>query len=111
MLMWKKLWNDECGAILSAELVIIATILVIGMITGLTAVRDAVVSELADVGQAISQLNQSYLFGGVSGHGTSTSGSSFTDHTDFCDGASCVNPSSPSRCTTFTGTATPEGSI
>ena len=35
IVMLKKLWNDEVGVILSAELVLIATILVIGMIVGL----------------------------------------------------------------------------
>ena len=33
--MLKRLWNDEGGAIISAELVLVATILVIGMIVGL----------------------------------------------------------------------------
>ena len=33
--MLKRLWNDECGVILSAELVLIGTILVIWMIVGL----------------------------------------------------------------------------
>jgi len=83
--MLNRLWNDEGGAIISAELVLVATILVIGMIVGLKSVRDAVVSELADVGQAISQINQSYRFGGVQGHFAQTLGSSFQDQTDFCD--------------------------
>jgi Flp pilus assembly pilin Flp len=108
--MMKQLWNDEAGAVLSAELVIVATILVIGMITGLTAVRDAIVTELADVGQAISQLNQTYYFGGVTGHGTSTAGSTFFDVPDFCDTGAGVNPQNPSRCTSFTCVGTPEGS-
>ena len=106
--MMKKLWNDEAGAILSAELVLIATILVIGMIVGLASLRDAVVTELADVGQAISNLNQSYSFSGISGHHTQTAGSFFDDEPDFCD----RNPSSngqQSRCVQFSCNGTPEG--
>ena len=56
--MMKNLWNDEAGFIVSAELVLVATILVIGMITGLTSVRDAVITELADVGGAIGAVNR-----------------------------------------------------
>ena len=101
----KQLWNDETGFIVSAELVLVATILVIGMITGLTSVRDAVISELADVGQAISNINQSYSYGGAVAHCGSTAGSVFVDQTDFCDitGTSCL-----SRCLVICGTATPE---
>jgi hypothetical protein len=106
--MMKKLWNDEAGAIISSELVLVATILVIGMIVGLASLRDAVVTELADVGQAISNLNQSYSYSSISGHSNQTAGSFFVDLADFCD----TNPSSAgqqSRCTTFFCNGTPEG--
>ena len=98
MTMFRKLWNDECGAILSSELVLIATILVIGMIVGLTSVRDAVVTELADVAGAIAMIDQSYSYGAIDGHHSFTDGSWFTDAPDFCDlndaGAQFAN----SRC-------------
>jgi Flp pilus assembly pilin Flp len=98
--MLKRLWNDEGGAIISAELVLVATILVIGMIVGLKSVRDAVVSELADVGQAIANINQSYRYGGVTGHFAQTMGSSFADNYDFCD-LDGVTFFQSSRCTSF----------
>lgn len=44
-----KLWNDDRGFVVSSELVLIATVVVIGLLTGLAAVRDAVISELSDV--------------------------------------------------------------
>ena len=83
--MLRKLWSDEAGAIVSAEIVLVATILVIGMVVGLKSVRDAVVTELADVAQAIANIDQSYSFSGVTGHGAATAGSWFIDATDFCD--------------------------
>ena len=98
--MLNRLWNDEGGAIISAELVLVATILVIGMIVGLKSVRDAVVTELADVGQAISQINQSYEYWGVSGHFARTFGSSFQDNFDFCD-LGDTSALQSSRCTVF----------
>ena len=80
-----KLWNDDAGFIVSIELVLIATIAVIGLIAGMTAVRDAVVSELSDVAGAVQDLNQSYSFTGVEGHSGLTDGSDYIDATDFCD--------------------------
>jgi Flp pilus assembly pilin Flp len=62
--MLRKFWNDESGFIVSSELVLIATICVIGMIVGLVEVQWAVVGELNDVGDAIGSLNQSFQFAG-----------------------------------------------
>ena len=80
-----QLWRDDLGFVISAELVLVATILVLGMIVGLVSLRDQVVQELGDVGAAISQLVQSYSFSGITGHTSSTAGSAFEDFTDFCD--------------------------
>ena len=84
--VFTRLWNDEAGFVISSELVLVATILVIGMIVGLTTVRDQVVQELADVAGAISDINQSYSYSGVRGHSATTAGSDFRDVHDFCDG-------------------------
>lgn len=48
----KKLIQDENGIIVSSEIVLIGTILVIGCIAGLTSVSYAVNHELNDVAQA-----------------------------------------------------------
>jgi len=104
----KQLWNDESGFIIPAELVLVATILVIGMITGLTSVRDAVITELADVGGAIASINQSYSYTGASSHSSTTAGSVFADLLDFCDGQDTSNAGN-SRCLSVGLAATPEG--
>jgi Flp pilus assembly pilin Flp len=93
--MLSKLWKDEAGAVLSAELVLIMTILVIGMIVGLSDLQDAVVNELNDVGEAIGSLNQSFFFHGQSSTTggitkSFTRGSTFVDRTDSCDGNECA---------------------
>ena len=80
-----KLWNDQEGFIVSIELILLSTIIVIGLITGMTALRDAVVSELSDVAGAIQDLNQGYEFNGVAGHSARTQGSNFLDARDHCD--------------------------
>lgn len=94
--MLRQILNDESGFIVSAELVLVATILVIGMIVGLSEVQHAVVQELNDVGDAIGALNQSYSYSGFSAfkHGwchlaVRTAGSSFVDLADDCDNNQC----------------------
>jgi hypothetical protein len=105
-----RLWNDEAGFVVSSELVLVATILVIGMVVGLTTVRDQVVQELADVAGAISDVNQSYEYTAVRGHTSFTAGSDFIDKTDFCDragqeqagrGTNCVNVNVSERGRSF----------
>ena len=98
----QKLWNDDAGFVVSVELVLIATIGVIGLITGLTAVRDGVVSELSDTAGSVQDLNQSYAYNGVVGHSATTAGSNFIDATDFCDNPNDA-PGQADNCITFDG--------
>lgn len=98
--MLQRLMQDETGFIISAELVMVATILVIGVIVGLSEVQHAVVGELNDVADAIGSANQSYGYSGFSkvdgGWGFCggtvhawTVGSSFVDLQDACDLNQC----------------------
>jgi Flp pilus assembly pilin Flp len=93
-----RLWKEEAGAIISAEIVLVASILVIGVISGLKSLRDSVVTELADVAQAIANINQSYSFSGASGHHSFSPGSVFVDQTDFCDTAGNLSDAGNSKC-------------
>jgi Flp pilus assembly pilin Flp len=90
--MLRRLWNDEDGFIVSAELVLIATIVVIGLVVGLVSLRNQVVQELVDVGQAIGSVSQSFAVSGTSGkRGCAwTDGFGYTDLVDFCQ-----SPQSP----------------
>jgi len=113
----RKFWNDEQGVLISAELVLVMTIGVIGMTVGLSEVQHAVVAELNDVGDAIGSLNQSFGFSGFHGLKTAgwgggwgfgggfggfgggfgggfvkawTPGSAFVDVVDTCDNNQCM---------------------
>lgn len=96
-----RLYRDEQAFIVSAELVLIATVAVIGLIVGMVAIRDAVVSELSDVAGAMQDLNQSYSYNRVTGHSGWTYGSSWTDRTDWCDVPEDVS-NVAENCITFT---------
>ena len=80
-----RLWMDDSGFIVSIELVLISTIVVFGLIAGLAALRDAIVSEISDVAGAVQDLNQSYSFTGTVSPSARAPGSDFTDRRDWCD--------------------------
>ena len=88
---FSKLASDEHGFIISAELVLVLTIAVLGMVVGLTAVRDAVNSELNDLSNAFGAINQSYNYNGLKkelcygGIHAFVAGSGFNDKSDDCD--------------------------
>ena len=83
--MFRKLWQDEGGTVVSAELILIGTVLVIGLITGMSSLRDAVITELADVGAAIAKLDQSYVLHGSSACSSATASTEYDDVVDYCD--------------------------
>ncbi len=89
--MLKNFINDEAGFLVSAELILVSTILVIGLIVGLVELQASILHELNDVGEAFGSINQSYSFPGTvtqkGTHQVTTSGSAWVDSTDIncCD--------------------------
>lgn len=77
MRIFRELWNDEFGVILSAEAVILGTVGVLGLTTGLTMVSKSVNSELQDLAFAMRSLDQSYEIPAQYGCGAYTAGSCF----------------------------------
>lgn len=92
--MLNRFINDESGFIVSAEIVLIFTLVFCAVAVGIAVVRDALVHELGDVAEAIGALNQSYNvvalqapidgIDGVEFHAV-CSGSGFNDQADACD--------------------------
>jgi len=80
------------GFILTTELVLVATIMVVGLIAGLVTVRDSVTAEMEDVAEAIGHFDQTYAFNGiVNGEKTATvAGSAFGDAPDTLAGDDVV---------------------
>ena len=54
-----RVWSEDQG-VLTFEWILLITVLVIGVVGGLSAVRDAVITELADVAEAVISLDQTY---------------------------------------------------
>jgi hypothetical protein len=62
--LFAQVWADDCGAILSTELVLFLTILVIGLVPGYIAMRQGALTKLLDFANSVMALNTSYSFSG-----------------------------------------------
>ncbi len=54
-----QIWREENG-VLTFEWILLITVLVIGIVGGLSAVRDAIIDECGDVSEGVVSLDQSY---------------------------------------------------
>ena len=97
MSILKTLKNDENGFVVSAELVLVGTILVLGMIVGLTEISYGVNEELEDLGSGIGAINQTYYYTLASGKKGEVVGSTNLDFMDECDNASDITCNTPAR--------------
>ena len=57
--MLNKFWSDEAGVIVSAEIVLVASILVLGVILGLVELQASIASELGDLSSDFGNTDQS----------------------------------------------------
>lgn len=76
--------RKQGGFIMTTELVLLVTVMVVGMIVGLVSMRDSVNAEMEDVAEAIGSLDQSYSFDGIENVQQTAfiDGSVFTDAED-----------------------------
>lgn len=105
--MLNKFLKDESGFVVSSELVLLATMLVLGLIVGLSAVRQALSQELADLATAIARVSQDYSYSGITGHSASVAGSIFTDANDFCENDNDAAAAATNACMSVNTAALP----
>jgi Flp pilus assembly pilin Flp len=60
----KQMWIEQDG-VLSFEWALLLTLVVIGIVSGLAAARDAVIDELGDVAEAAQGIDQSFSLAGI----------------------------------------------
>lgn len=93
--LFSKLIHDEAGFIISAELVLVATVAVLSMVVGLSEIAINVNNELEDVASAFGSVNQTFVQKGVLGHQGYVGGTEFKDGVDHCDNACDIQPLDP----------------
>ena len=70
-----KLWADDQGVLEAIEFLLTASILVFGLVVGLTTLRNAITAELEELANAVLAINFGFSVGGLSGCCASVSGS------------------------------------
>lgn len=87
----RRIWNDCDGGVISTELLMVTSVLVAGLASGLTSVRDAVTGEFADVAESVQSLNQGFTFNGIQSPTATSVGSGYVDRYEpVSRPASCV---------------------
>lgn len=81
----RNLWNDDGGNIVTWEVIFWLTI-GISVTVGIKALKNAEISELHELANALLQLNQSYSFAGETNCKASAAGSSAQDTADHIYG-------------------------
>lgn len=94
--LMSKLWRDDKGALIAAEFLFVATITVIGIVVGLTGVRQAINAELTELGNAFLALSQGFTVSGVTGCCSSVDGSQAIDTPGLLTPPVCTPPAIPS---------------
>ncbi len=84
--------KKQGGFVMTTELVLLVTVMVMGMVVGLVTMRDAVTAEMEDVAEAIGALDQSYAFQGIvnAENTAAVDGSIFVDAVDTLAGDAAV---------------------
>jgi Flp pilus assembly pilin Flp len=87
-----RLWADERGAILSIEFLTLASVLVLGLVVGLTSLRNAITVEFQELSNALLALSQGYSVGGLTGCCAFVQGSQAIDVPGLTFPAVCTQP-------------------
>jgi Flp pilus assembly pilin Flp len=62
--LFKKLWVDDDGAVISIEFILVVSILIFGIIPGLVALRNSVNAALTTTGNLLNVLLPSFTYSG-----------------------------------------------
>ncbi len=81
MKAWLRLWRDERGELSALGVILLYTVLCIGAIVGLVALRNQIVQELGDLAVGLRNLDQSFsvVIDGTTYSYTDTETGSLTD--------------------------------
>ena len=74
----RRLWREDEG-VLTFEWTLLLTLLVIGIVSGLTGARDAIIDELGDIAAAAVSLDQTYTVDAFSECGVTAPAFSYDD--------------------------------
>lgn len=101
--MSHPLWKDETGLVISSELVLVATVVLITLIVGLHSITKSIATELNDLSNGFGTVNQSYATdGALKADHAAVAPAAFADRQDDCD---CMPISQPAPVAKIDGSS------
>lgn len=86
-----RIWRDTSGGVFTTELMLITSMVVAGVGTGLGHYRNAIHDELSDLARSVQSINQSFVVSGVRSASARSAGSGFLDAADTpINAANCI---------------------
>ncbi|HZZ82310.1 MAG TPA: hypothetical protein VFE62_27680 [Gemmataceae bacterium] len=82
----RKLWNDDCGGVISAEYMMVFAVMALGAAQGLSALRDSSNQDLREVGALATATRKQYSPNFNNGASPSTT---TTQSAPQCSGGRC----------------------
>lgn len=82
-------WDDDCGAVIATEYLMLGTVVGLGGVTGLASMRDAMNQEYKEFGTTIGHVRQDYGLPGSSGSAATQGGTKVVD-----EGSALISPTS-----------------
>ena len=64
MQLLRRLWNEDRGAVIGVEMILIIAILVFGLIVGLVALRNSVIAVFGTIGNILTTTTPSFTYSG-----------------------------------------------
>jgi hypothetical protein len=86
----QQLWHDDCGGIITAEYLMLGSVLTIGTVSGMTAMRDATVEEMRESGNTMRPVREQYTPKNLTGQ-RATSNTNALNTTASQNQVGCVN--------------------
>jgi hypothetical protein len=87
-----RLWKDDRGVLEAIEFLLTTSILIFGLVVGLTALRNAITAEFEELANAVLAINFSFSVGGLSGCCASVQGSQAIQTPQVINPAVCTPP-------------------
>jgi Flp pilus assembly pilin Flp len=76
-----RFWSDESGAIVATEYLLLGSVVVVGGVSGMTAVRDSVNDEYKEFGNSVREVRQTYSKPAMKGGSGSVGGTTVINPT------------------------------
>jgi hypothetical protein len=98
--LFVRLWNDEAGAVLSTEYLMLASVLSAGGVAGMVEMRDAVTDEYREAGRDVRELRRNHMPQPAQGTSAGATKSQMTNGppVGLSTGQYAVQTSAPSCC-------------